>query len=175
MPSLRRPSSPYSQQRSSLHHSLGFGNSLFERFVVHGINLRINARTHGRGRSPSAPVSGIAMGIIVGDEKLQSTDRHPRTRRPLWRHGLQGRRNCQGTHRHSNGCESRRRYSPCSKPCSYKPKAIAPKSSKMLATLPRKRVPPLTLCATHHRASYQSGENPRCYGTGRQNDQPHYR
>ena len=51
----------------------------------------------------SAPVAGIAMGLIKEGDEPRHPDRHPGRRGPSRRHGLQGRRHGRGHHRAADG------------------------------------------------------------------------
>ena len=56
-----------------------------------------------------APVAGVAMGLIMDEKtgKYAVLSRHRRRRRPLRRHGLQGRRHRAGHHRAADGHQGR--------------------------------------------------------------------
>jgi len=112
------------------------------------------------------PVSGIAMGVITGQ------DGYPGIGRPLRRYGFQGGRHYRRHHGHADGCQDRRtdaggtqgscRPSESRSFGNYGKNAFSYSStaSQFVGVRP-----------TDHYAAYQSGEDPRCHWAWRQDDQ----
>ena len=123
----------------------------------------------------TAPVAGVAMGLVSDGDALRRAHRHRRAGGPLRRHGLQGRRHARGR----------------SPPCRWTsrsaglPRAIMERGAGAGAT--RASAPPrqhgshdrgaaaghLGLRAAHHHDHDQPGQDPRRHRTRRQDHPRH--
>ncbi len=94
---------PAGHGRLPVHDPDRLGDARVERVVVDGLGLRLHARPDGRGRADQGAGLGHRDGPRQGGRRLRHPHRHPGSRRPPRRHGLQGRRHTGGHHRAPDG------------------------------------------------------------------------
>ena len=101
----RAPADDSRRRELPLHHPHRLRHPRIERLVVHGVGLRRIDRDDGRWRAPEGLGGWRRHGTHHGrgDRQARDPERYRRRRRPLRRHGLQGRRIGRGHHRAADG------------------------------------------------------------------------
>ena len=93
----------------AIYDSRGLRHPGIQRFLIHGHRVRRNSRSDGCRCSDQGAGRGRSDGTGEGRRQVCRPVRYRRSRRPLWRHGLQSRRHARRHHRAPDGYQNPRR------------------------------------------------------------------